>query len=105
MQKLNISFKKEPEIENLVADKEMGSKILLVASISAKSGEGIDVTIEGATDDPAEAASMMSEEDAEGADKKPEVDETDMAAGEGGSPNTPGGSIEQDMMAAGGPTT
>ena len=110
MQKITLMFKKEPEIQNLVTDMEMGKKLLLVASIASKSDESVEVTIEGATDDPTEAAALM----ADNADEKETSDEAGAGADEAeipgaaapcGSPNTPGGSIEQDLMAAGGPTT
>ena len=106
MQKITLMFLKEPEIQNLVADMEMGKKLLLVASIASKNDESVEVTIEGATDDPTEAAAMMADK---GDEKETEAgaDEAEIlgAPAPGGSPNTPGGSIEQDLMAAGGPTT
>ena len=110
MQKITLMFKKEPQIQNLVTDMEMGKKLLLVASIASKSDESVEATIEGATDDPSEAATMMADNPDETeteSEKAAGADEAEIpgAQAPGGSPNTPGGSIEQDMMAVGGPTT
>lgn len=106
MQKITLMFKKEPEIQNLVADMEMGKKLLLVASIASKSDESVEVTIEGATDDPNEAARLMQEDAGESeAGAGDGEGEVPGAPAPGGSQNTPGGSVEQDLMAASGPTT
>lgn len=111
MQRITLNFKQEPKIQDLVADKEMGAKILFVATLASKDEESVTVTVTGATDDPGEAEKLMAEDDGDASDQETPAEDSgeakpvDGAPAPDGSMNTPGGSTMQDMMAADGPTT
>lgn len=102
---IQIDLKRNPQVADLIADMDMGSAVSFVTTLKSKSPELAEFTLERAE----ECEMPDNEENEEGEEgKSDEEAETDgdmmkkhakMPAA-GGSRNTPGGSVDQDRMAA-----
>lgn len=97
---IQIDLKRNPDVSSLIADMEMGEKVCFRTSLKSKSENLAEFTLEKAEEagDDVDNDDAESEEESE-EDGDEERDESKMPA-PGGSPNTPGGSVEQDRLAA-----
>lgn len=100
---LQFDLKRQPQVADLISDMQMGDKVCFVASIKSKNDNIAEFTFEKAMDCPDD---MMDEEsDANESENEAETDGDEMPdhskmPAPGGSRNTPGGSADQDKMAA-----
>ncbi len=100
---ISVDLKANPDVADLIADMEMGDKVCFRTSIKSKNGEIADFTLERAEE--ADDSDEDSEDDEGESEKEAEVDGDEMKEhskmpAPGGSKNTPGGSVEQDRLAA-----
>lgn len=100
---LQFDLKRQPEVADLISDMQMGERVCFIASIKSKNDAIAEFTFEKAKEcDPED---MDEEKDDEESETEAEVDGDEMPKhskmpAPGGSRNTPGGSAEQDKMAA-----
>jgi hypothetical protein len=97
-----LDLKRNPEVGDLIADMQMGDKVCFITSLKSKNDAIAEFTLERARE--ASDTDAEPEEDGE-SEKESEVDGDEMEdtakmPAPGGSKNTPGGSQEQDRMAA-----
>ncbi len=96
-----IDLQRNPQVGDLIADMNMGDSVAFRTSLKSKSDKLAEFTLEKAMETPKE---MMDDEEGEGTDAEENSDgeESDNAKmpAPTGSQNTPGGSAEQDKMAA-----
>jgi hypothetical protein len=104
--KIQIDLKANPEVANLIADMEMGEKVKFLTSLQSRDGAlaefTLDKCVECSEEDKKEHYSDADEGESE---EEAEVDGDEMKThskmpAPGGSKNTPGGSVEQDRLAA-----
>lgn len=106
---IQIDLKANPAVADLIADMEMGDKVKFLTSIKSRNGELAEFTLDKAVECSEEDKREHYEEGDD--DDEGESDEEAYADGDqmkkhskmpapGGSKNTPGGSVEQDRMAA-----
>ncbi len=101
---IQVDLKRNPQVADLIADLDMGAKVCFRTSLKSKNNELAEFTLEKADEAPPE-----EEDDDENGDGESEAEaETDgdemkthaKMPAPGGSRNTPGGSAEQDKLAA-----
>lgn len=84
---ITIDLKRQPQVADLIADMDMGSGVCFKTSLKSRNDSLAEFTLEKAEE---------YENDAKEEDDNEEADEGD----EDASTNTPGGSVQQDKMAA-----
>lgn len=99
---IQVDLKANPEVADLISDMEMGKSVSFVTSLKSKNDSLAEFTLtraeEGPEDEDEEDGDDESEEEAE-VDGDQMKRHSKMPA-PGGSQNTPGGSAEQDKLAA-----
>lgn len=104
--KIQIDLKANPEIANLISDMGMGEKVKFLTSLQSKSDSLAEFTLDKAAEcSDADKTEHYSDDDEGESEEEAEVDGDEMKKhskmpAPGGSKNTPGGSVEQDRMAA-----
>lgn len=101
---IQVDLKRNPSVADLIADMSMGDGVCFRTSLKSKSDNLAEFTLEKAMEVPDD---MKDDDDSEG-DESEEEAETDgdeerthsKMPAPGGSQNTPGGSVEQDRLAA-----
>lgn len=96
---IQIDLKRNTEVADLITDMQPGDRVSFITSLKSKNDNLAEFTLEKAEEGPAK-----TEEDDEGeSEAETDGDEMEMHAkmpAPGGSKNTPGGSADQDKMAA-----
>lgn len=101
---IQVDLKRQPDVANLIADLDMGAKVCFITSLKSRTGELAEFTLERAEecddetegDDENEEGESQDEAEADGDQMK----NTPKMPAPGGSKNTPGGSTDQDRLAA-----
>ena len=105
---IQIDLKRNPDVASLLADMEMGSKVKFLTSLKSKTSELAEFTLDKAAEcseaDCKEHYDEGEEDDGE-SEEEAETDGDQMKKHSkmpfpDGSKNTPGGSQEQDKLAA-----
>lgn len=101
---LQFDLKRQPEVADLISDMQMGERVCFIASIKSKNDAIAEFTFEKAKECGPEDAGEEGDDDEE-SETEAVVDGDEMPKhskmpAPGGSRNTPGGSAEQDKMAA-----
>lgn len=96
-----LDLKRQPQVADLIADMNMGDRVSFITSLKSKNDNLAEFTLEKAEEAPAKTE---EEEDGE-SEAETETDGDEMKThakmpAPGGSKNTPGGSAEQDKLAA-----
>lgn len=102
---ISIDLKRNPDVGSLISDMSMGEGVCFCTSLKSKSAELAEFTLEKAVETPESMKDSDEESDDEETDEEAETDGDEMKShrkmpAPGGSPNTPGGSQEQDRLAA-----
>lgn len=98
---IQIDLKRQPQVADLITDMNMGDRVSFITSLKSKNDTLAEFTLE-----KAEEAPEKTEEEEEGeSEPEAETDGDEMKGhakmpAPGGSKNTPGGSAEQDKLAA-----
>jgi len=90
---IQVDLKRNPDVADLIADMNMGDGVCFKTTLKSRSDALAEFTLEKAEECETEPADAN---DGDGTDAENSADN----AGESGSTNTPGGSVEQDKMAA-----
>jgi hypothetical protein len=103
--KIQVDLKKQPEVADLISDLSMGDKVKFLTSLRMKNGDLAEFTLDKAMECSPEEKAMHYSDDDEESMEEAEVDGDQMKThakmrSPGGSANTPGGSYEQDRLAA-----
>lgn len=101
---IQVDLKRNPNVADLIADMSMGEGVCFRTSLKSKSDNLAEFTLEKAMEVPDE---MKDDDDSDDEESESEAEEdgdeerkhSKMPA-PGGSQNTPGGSVEQDRLAA-----
>ncbi len=102
---ISIDLKRNPDVADLISSMSMGDKVKFITSLKSSNGELAEFTLDHADEcSPEEEAKYESGDEADNEDQA-EVEGTEQKRhskmpAPGGSPNTPGGSQQQDKMAA-----
>lgn len=106
--KIQVDLKANPEVADLIGDMQMGDKVKFLTSLKMRNGEiaefTMDKAVECSDEDKREHYESDDEDEGESMEEA-EVDGDQMKRhskmpAPGGSKNTPGGSVEQDRLAA-----
>ncbi len=101
---IQVDLKRNPAVGDLISDMSMGDGVCFCTSLKSKNGELAEFTLEKAVETPDDMKDPEEEGDGEGeAEAVTDGDQMKKTAkmpAPGGSRNTPGGSDEQDKMAA-----
>jgi hypothetical protein len=100
---IQVDLKRNPDVASLISDLNMGDGVCFCTSLKSRSADLAEFTLEKAVETP--ESMKDSDEDEEESEDEAEVDgdqmkKTAKMPAPGGSPNTPGGSVEQDRLAA-----
>ena len=100
---LQFDLKRQPQVADLISDMQMGDRVCFIASIKSKNDNIAEFTFEKAKECGPD--DMEEENDDEESETEAVVDGDEMPKhakmpAPGGSRNTPGGSAEQDKLAA-----
>lgn len=98
---IQIDLKRNPQVADLIADLDMGAPVCFQTSLKSRNDSIAEFTLNKAeegkeVDDESDPGESESESETDGDEMK---DHSKMPA-PGGSKNTPGGSAEQDKLAA-----
>lgn len=101
---ITVDLKRNPDVLDLIADMQMGDRVSFVTSLKSKSDQLAEFTLDRAEEGPEKKEEDNEDEDGE-SEEEAEVDGDEMKMhakmpAPGGSKNTPGGSVEQDKLAA-----
>lgn len=94
---ITVDLKRQPQVADLISDLDMGAPVAFQTTLKSKNGEIAEFTLERAEE--GKAADDKNDDGDEGVDED-EAESVNTGNGAGGSANTPGGSKEQDRMAA-----
>lgn len=98
-----IDLKRNPAVADLISEMSMGEGVCFRTSLKSKSDNLAEFTLEKAMevpDDMKDDDSDDEESDSEAEEDGDEERKHSRMPAPGGSQNTPGGSVEQDRMAA-----
>ena len=100
---IQVDLKRQPQVAELIADLDMGSKVAFITSLKSRTGELAEFTLERAKecDDEEEGdENKDGESESEAETDGDEMKSHSKMPAPGGSKNTPGGSQDQDRLAA-----
>lgn len=102
---ISIDLKRNPDVADLLSGLEMGDKVKFFTSLKSNNGELAEFTLDKADEcNDSDMKEHYSDEESDDEDQA-EIEGTEQKRhskmpAPGGSPNTPGGSRDQDRMAA-----
>lgn len=95
---IQVDLKRNPMVADLISDMQMGDSVSFITSLKSKTGDLAEFTLDRAEEGPVEDKTGDGTD--EGDEGEGEGESVNTGNGAGGSANTPGGSKEQDRMAA-----
>lgn len=101
---IQVDLKRQPQVADLIADLSMGDGVCFCTTLKSKSENLAEFTLEKAMETPEDMKDSDESDDEESESEAEEDGDEERKHSKmpapGGSQNTPGGSVEQDRMAA-----